>query len=212
MARDYQKEAMQESDSRASSFRWVQARVEAIRKVVTAHDILRRNGISLHHTGDREEQFPCPFHGVDRHPSARVYPETSKGPSHVWCFVCHENWDSIALWKKFSGADNNVRFTRVLAEMEQAYGISPPERPPTPSEMEDYVDPETVQIEMTFDVVERRLKDMKASFDLKSHLSLGSILDRVRYQFENATLSPAKTREVLQQMLDKIAVKVAQAR
>lgn len=206
MPRDYQGEAFQEHEAREASRRWIQARVEAIRKSVSAHDILRRNGIKLRYNEDREEQFSCPFHGVDTHPSARVYPETVRGPSHVWCFVCHQNWDAIALWKKFGGGES--KFTRVLAEIERAFGITPPERPPTPAEMADYVDPEVVQTEMMFDVCERRLRSAKVSFDMKGHLTVGSILDRVRYQFEHGKVSVEKTKTILQQVLDKIGAKV----
>lgn len=206
--RDYKGEAFQESEAREAGRRWVQARVDAIRKTVTAHDVLRRNGIQLRYSEDREEQFSCPFHGIDRHPSARVYPETVKGPSHVWCFTCHENWDAIALWKKFGGGES--KFTRVLAEIERAYGLIPPERPPTAAEMADHVDPEVIQVETKFAVAEDRLRLSRLAFELKAHLTLGSILDRLRYQFEHGAISTEKALGVLQQVLDKIAAKESQ--
>ncbi len=204
--RDYKGEAFQESEAREASRRWIQARVEAIRKTVSAHDVLRRNGIKLRYSEDREEQFACPFHGIDRHPSARVYPETVRGPSHVWCFVCHENWDAIALWKKFGGGES--KFTRVLAEIERAYGLIPPERPPPAAEMADHVAPEVIQVELMFDVCERRLRTERSAFDLKGHLTIGSVLDRVLYQFQNGAISAEKTKAILQQVLDKIGAKV----
>jgi hypothetical protein len=206
MARDYKREAIAENEAQSAGFRWIQARVDAIRKNVSAHDVLRRNGIKLHYNIDREEQFACPFHGVDRHPSARVYPETVKGPSHVWCFVCRENWDSIALWKKFSGGE--VKFTRTLTEIERTFGILPPERPPTAEEMVDYVDPEILAIDDMFDTCESRLRHSRKEMDMKSHLILGSILDRVRYQFENGALPSAKVKALLQQVLEKIGSKI----
>lgn len=205
MPRDYQGEAFQEHEAREAGKRWVAARVEAIRKNVSAHDILRRNGIKLRYGEDREEQFSCPFHGIDRHPSARVYPETVKGPSHVWCFTCHENWDAIALWKKFSNSE--AKFTRVLAEIERAFGITPPERPPTAAEMADYEDPEAIKMEELFATCELRLRRSRGAFDMKAHLTVGSILDRLRYQFERGLLSNDKVKTVLQQVLDKIGAR-----
>ena len=202
MPKDFGREAIQESEAREASRRWVQARIEAIRKNVSAHDVLRRNGITLRYSEDREEQFSCPFHGIDKMPSARVYPETVRGPSHVWCFVCHENWDSIKLWQKFGGGE--TKFTRVLAEMERAFGITPPERPPTPAEMADYVDPEVTEVEMLFAVCERHLRHSKAAFEPKAHFTVGSILDRLRYQFDNGAISVEKAKGVIQQVLDKI--------
>ena len=208
--RDYKNEAFQESEARSSTLRWMQSRVDTLRKSVTAHDVLRMNGVTLSHSGDREEQFPCPFHGVDRHPSARVYPESVTGPSHVWCFVCRKNWDAIGLWKQFLGGSGDMKFSRVLFEMERAFSITPPERPPSPEEMEDFEDPEVVRVGMTFDLCEDRLKREKQSFDMKSHLMLGAVLDRVRYQFENGQLAVEKTKEVLQKVLDKIGARVRQ--
>jgi hypothetical protein len=200
--RNYLGEATQESAARDASHRWIQARIENIRKGVSAHDVLRRNGIKLRYSVDREEQFACPFHGTDRHPSARVYPETVKGPSHVWCFTCHENWDVIRLWSKFSGGES--KFTRVLAEIERAFGITPPERPPSASEMADYVDPETVQVQMMFGVCEMRLKGAKESFEMVAHLKIGSILDKLQYQFEHGRIAAEKAQEILKQVLEKI--------
>lgn len=210
MARDYKGEAFEENEAREANLRWIQARVESLRKGVSAHDILRRNGIVLRYSTDREEQFACPFHGVDRHPSARVYPETVKGPSHVWCFTCHENWDAIALWKKFTGSD--AKFTRTLTEMERAFGIIPPVRPPTAAEMADYVDPDVTRIEMMFASCEMNLRSYRAAFDMKAHLTLGSILDRLRYQFEHGVQTIEKTKEILQQITDKITAREQQRR
>ncbi len=204
MPRDYQGEAFEEHEAREAGLRWVRARVEAIRKNVSAHDILRRNGVQLRYAGDREEQFACPFHGVDRHPSARVYPETVKGPSHVWCFTCHENWDAIRLWGKFTGGEQ--KFTRLLTEIERAFGITPPERPPTAAEMADYVDPEAIRIDLMFSTCEASLRSYRAAFALerKAHLTIGSILDRARYQYEHGLLSAEKVQSILSQVLDKI--------
>ncbi len=210
MATDYKREILTENASRDANLRWIQARVQAIHKNVSAHDILRRNGIQLRYSGDREEQFPCPFHGVDRHPSARVYPETVKGPSHVWCFTCHENWDVFKLWSKFTGGDS--KFSRVVTEIERAFGITAPERPPTAAEMADYVDPEVIEIESIFAICESRLRASKDAFDMKAHLTVGSILDRLLYQFEHGVQSHEKTKEVLNQVLQKIAARERQAK
>jgi hypothetical protein len=178
--RDHKQDLLLESQASDAAKRWIQARAEAVRKRVSAHDVLRRNGIQLRYSEDREEQFACPFHGVDRHPSARVYPETVKGPSHVWCFTCHENWDVFKLWGKFSGADNDVRFTRILAEIEKAYGLLPPERPPTAAEMSDHEDPEILRTEMMFALCEDSLRRSRDAFDRKGHLTLGSVLVSIR--------------------------------
>lgn len=204
-ARDFYKEAQLESEARSGNLRWIQARVETIHKTVTAHNVLRRNGIQLRYSEDREEQFSCPFHGIDTHPSARVYPASVNGPSHVWCFVCHQNWDAIALWKKFSGTE---KFTRVLSEIERAYGIIPPERPPTVDELLNEADPEELECLQLFETCEFRLTHAKKYFDRQAHLTVGSVLDLVRYQFEQRRLSSPKTKAILRQILTKIGEKI----
>ncbi len=204
MARDFGREARDQVERQEASRLWVRARTDAVLKFVTAHDVLRRNGIKLKQSGaDREEQFSCPFHGRDNTPSARVYPETVRGPSHVWCFVCHTRWDVIGLWKKFSGAD--PKFTRVLAEIERAFGIIPPEAPPIDYDVGE--DPEIAEIILLFDVCERRLLSAKRAFDMKAYLTIGSVLDRLRNQFEEQTATYNTLKDTLQKVLDKIGEK-----
>jgi len=194
-------EEARERESREALYRWIQVRAENIRMGVTAYDVLRRNGIQLRFSTDREEQFACPFHGVDRHPSARIYPETVKGASHVWCFVCQEHWDCIGLWKKFSGAE---KFTRVLAEMERAFNIAPPDRPPSPADMAEHEDPEAIEVEQLMAFCEVQLARTKRYFEMKAHLTLGSVLDRVRYQFERGQIQSSKVKDVLTQIMLKM--------
>jgi hypothetical protein len=74
--------------------------------------------------------------------------------------------------------------------------------------MADYVDPEVEEIKELFEVCEKRLTKARESFDMKSHLTIGSVLDRSRYQFETGALSVGKVRAILQQVLDKIGTKV----
>jgi hypothetical protein len=203
MAKDFTKETLQESAQRDAAHRWIQARVEAIRKAVTVQDVLGRHGVILRGHGDREEQISCPFHGRDNKPSCRVYPETPRGPSHAWCFVCQERWDAINLWKKFTG---ETKFTRVLGEIERAYGLLPPERPP--EEVDDSLDPEIVELDMLFDVCERRLRAARDAFDMRGYLTLGSILDRLAHAVDSGSTKPSVAKPVLQRVLDKIGAKV----
>jgi hypothetical protein len=116
----------------------------------------------------------------------------------------------IGLWQKFSGG-GETKFTRTLAEIERAYGIIPPDRPPAQEEMADYVHPETAEVERMFDTCEHRLTLDRDAFDPKAHLALGVVLDRLRYQFENGVLSHAKVREVLGQVLTKIGTRLRPA-
>jgi hypothetical protein len=183
--------------------RWISARIEQIHSNITAHDVLRRNGVNLKQgASDREEQFPCPFHGHDNKPSARVYSSSNRGPSHVWCFTCHERWDAIALWKKFSGTES--KFTYLLTQIERDFGLPTPEAPPMEDEPDDA---EAVELELLFGVCERRLKAAKSAFDMKAFLTVGSVLDRLFSGVENGTVNYETAKAALRRVLDKIGEK-----
>ncbi len=183
--------------------RWMKARIDTIHQRVTAHDILQRHGISLRYT-DREEQFSCPFHGTDTKPSARVYVESSRSPSHVWCFVCQERWDCIALWKKFEGFEGT--FGRLLRGIERDFGITPPEGPP-PEEAEAEEDLALAELQHLCGICERRLRSAKPLFDMKSYLVLGTILDRLYTRVDERIMTPEKAKETTRLILDKIGAK-----
>ena len=207
MARDFFGESKREFEQQDAQKRWFQVRAETVRRHVTAHDILRRNGINLkQNSSDREEQFACPFHGRDKKPSARVYPDTVRGPSHVWCFVCQERWDVFALWKKFG--DSSAKFGRILVELERAYGIIPPERPPAAHEMEDEEDPELIEVDRLLLLCESRLRDAREAFEMRGYLIMGHLLDQLYYEVEEGLRKPPQAKIQLQALLDKIGVKI----
>lgn len=207
--RDFESEARKESEQSDAIKLWVQERVRALRERVTAHDVLRRFGVKLRHSGDRTEQFSCPFHGKDNRPSARVYPESPKGPSHVWCFVCQKNWDCINLWKQFSGHDG--RFTALLREIEKAYGILPPEAPNLTRtvEMERQTEAKAAYDEVIelFSVCDRRLRHAKASFEMRAFLTIGSLLDQTYFAFSNGTVDAKEATRRIRKLLDKVGEK-----
>jgi hypothetical protein len=208
----YLKAAERDDAIRQLRIAWYQERVANIHSRVTAYDILRSNGIKLKQTSDnRPEQIACPFHGADEHPSARVHPEEGGKSSHVYCFVCKEKpWDVIALWKKFSGEDKS--FSRILTEIEKAYGLEPP---PQPNSLKDILPPKVdharEQFDKLLDVAERRLLDAKETFreldDLKGYLTLGQILDKVLFQVDKAKTTSEKGSELVQKVLEKIRQK-----
>ncbi len=204
----FEEETRRELFQQTEAQRWIEFRKETIISRVSAHDVLRRNGVRLKQGGDdREEQFSCPFHGKDHKPSARVYPETVRGPSHVWCFVCQKRWDVIGLWRKYSGED--TRFTQILSEIERTFGIIPPDRPPRDTGPIDEADDEALlSVYQRFEACEKRLKQEQVAFDMKTHLMLGSILDQLYYQVEERKVSTEKATEVLQKVIDKIGEKV----
>jgi hypothetical protein len=208
MASRHEKEAAKQDYAERARLAWMRIRVESIHTRVTAYDVLRSNGVDLRQTSDaQEEQFSCPFHGEDNRPSARVYPESNRGPSHTWCFFCQERSDAIDLWRKFNGGEDKS-FGQILSEIEKAYGLTTPELP----EDAIYDEPKGPDLfeefERLVDVCERRLQEAEPAYratdDLVGYLQVGSVLDKLRYRVEQKTVAPGRGLEILKQVLAKV--------
>jgi hypothetical protein len=201
---NYKDDAQREHDQSKIFRDWIQTRIETVHQRVSASDVLSRYGVKLRYSGGRAEQMFCPFHGNKRTPAARYHPRDTRKPDHVWCFVCNEQWDCINLYKKFENLTSE-KFSQVLRGLERAYGITPPE---TPSVHEDEPDDlERADVDMAFAVAEARLKGARKAFDMNAYLTVGSILDRLRWQFENGKVLAPTVRQTLQRVLDKIGAK-----
>jgi hypothetical protein len=200
-----------ELDSYESRFRdWYKLRAANIRSHVSAADVLSRNGVTLRRHGSAAEQISCPFHGTDSHPSAKYFPEEGDSQSHVWCFVCHENWDAIGLWKKFTGTE---RFTDILRQIERDFGLTVPDPPLTRGEDERRVeDPLAVEVERLLDSCERLLREHRDSFELTRHLKLGSILDLTRHHLERGRIDMQTGKQRLSQIANRILSEASRAK
>lgn len=210
---DIKKQVESESIIERARREWVKSRILQIHRNVSAYEVLQRRGVGLLTTAEREEQFSCPFHGADRKPSARIYPESARGPSHVWCYVCQERWDAISLWRKFNGDATEVPFTRTITEMEQAYGLQKPEMPKELWNVsEDGPDDRhLLAFDALFDVCENRLRLAKGAYqklgDMVGYLSASSVLDKIQYRVEARQVDPERGMTILHQLLSKIGEK-----
>lgn len=212
---DNYKKVASESAVEQARREWVKNRIGQIHRNVSAFDVLSRRGVTLSTTGGREEQFSCPFHGQDKKPSARIYPESARSPSHAWCFVCQERWDAIALWRKFNGDSEEVPFSRTLSEIEQAYGLP---KLDMPKELRGIGEdgPADDRLFIAFDnlvdVCENRLRLAKSAYqkldDLVGYLSASSVLDKIRHRVDRYQVDPEKGMTILRQLLTKIGEKV----
>jgi len=193
--------------SRELWLQWNKSRVEEIHRRVTVYDVLQRNGVTLR-TQDGEEQISCPFHGQDKNPSARVYPSGDNSHSHVWCFACNEQWDCIALWKKFSGQED-AKFSSILREIEQNFGITPPEMPTSLAKgtSSTYNENAKVEYERLLMACENRLRTCKKAFDMMGFMKVGITLDRLMHSVISKDLTYEQAKGVLRQVLDKIQEK-----
>jgi hypothetical protein len=214
MASKYEEEAQQEELGRKLLREWIQQRIGKIHERVTLHDVLRRNGVELEYE-DRPTQFACPFHGKDNRPSARAYPESGTGPSHAWCFVCQERWDAISVWKKFNGGTDK-KFTRILTEIEQAFGLDQPAFPDgLQSVSQEAVDAQAAEDDLEpfnklASICERRLLEAKPVYatDMRGYLMAASLLERVTTRVLDRRMGQPEGEQRLRALLDSIGKRV----
>lgn len=160
---------------------WLEARIERVRREITAFDVLATHGIDLPR-GDREQQIPCPFHG-DTKPSCRVFSDDSQQTSHAWCYVCNERWDSIKLYRKFHPELEGERFVQVLARMERDYRL-----PPLPDDAKPRPRKEATAFDRLLPVLETRIRYFAEDLpetEAKEVFSISDDLDRAIWVAEH---------------------------
>lgn len=91
--------------------------LEAVKDAIKARaklgEVLRNKKLISY--GMEEEQFSCPFHGVDRKPSARYYKLTDS----AHCFTCHESWDIFSYTMK----DEVMSFREAVNSLIKRYHV-----------------------------------------------------------------------------------------
>lgn len=198
------RDALRANERKGEFSEWWAQRTATVKESVSAHDMLRHFGVTLKQGGSaHEEQFSCPFHGKDKKPSCRVYPDGGRSASHVWCFTCQKNWDVFGLWREFMGHGEDVKFSRIVFEIEKAFGIIAPDAPEPdfkdrgPSEAE-------IDAEKLLWVCENRLREAKPKYDLEKFARTGQLIDRLWFRFENRTIEAEELLKILRQVIDKI--------
>jgi hypothetical protein len=209
--REELRDALRKSEQNDAYKEWVRERTETLKSNVTAHDVLRHFGVTLKYAGSsNEEQISCPFHGQDKDPSARVYPESARSPSRVWCFVCQERWDIFALYKRFANQDD-AKFTQILLGLEKSFGIITPEGPSYDRQEKSGPSEEEHELMDLLAVCERRLRQAKPSFEMMGFFRVSKVLDHLHYDVENRKIDISEARKRAQLILDKIGEKIRRA-
>jgi len=206
--------SVREKEKNETFSRWNKQRLDTLRAAVSAHDVLRHFGVSLKSgTSTSEEQISCPFHGDDKKPSARVYPEGGSSPSGVYCWTCQKRWDIVSLWKNFHG-DETMKFGVALRGLEKAFGIVAPDAPEY-DYIEDGVDEakeeKLDEVYQLLHVCENRLKEGKPCFDMRGFLTIGKLLDSLYHALERELITPEDAEKRARLILDKIGEKIRSA-
>jgi len=77
--------------------------LEEIKEHVSMFDVLSMYNIHA----DRSSMISCPFHGADRHPSMKIYPDGFK------CFACGESGDVVDFVRKMDQCSFHDAFIRL---------------------------------------------------------------------------------------------------
>jgi len=188
---------------------WYKQRVQAIHQKVSAYDVLRHIGVTLtQSTDDKEEQFSCPFHGLDKKPSARIYPASDDSHSHVWCYVCQQpGWDVIGLWRRH----NDLAFGQALSGLERAFGLP---TSPIPEDLEEASQEDLTELTVfkkRFLACNKHLtrkRDLYVKLDdMVGFLSAGSVLDKTKYRVDKKLWTPARGLRVLDTLFERMRQK-----
>lgn len=78
------------------------ARQSSIREILQSH--------GHHAPTSSRNQIPCPFHGLDKHPSAHIYDD-----KRLNCFTCGKRWDQIGLLRELDPSLDFRGAVRILA-------------------------------------------------------------------------------------------------
>ena len=82
---------------------------EEIKRTTSMEEVLRRYGIRT-----VRNMCSCPFHGKDKHPSMKVYPDGYR------CFTCGEYGDIFSFVMKYEGCDFKEAFKILGGEYEHS--------------------------------------------------------------------------------------------
>ena len=92
----------------------LQERIKNIKEHVSLRKVLDYFNIQVLGQGE-VEQLSCPFHGKDKHASARIYSTNT-----MYCFTCKKYWDVISLTQELL----KLTFVKTLEYLEKTFNVS----------------------------------------------------------------------------------------
>jgi len=134
-------------------------------------------------------QIPCPFHGPDNKPSARYYPDDGSG--HVYCFVCRENWDSIALYSRF----NSISYGQATVQLANRFGIDLDIKGEEEEKKQSPID----KIKKKLKAVDKKIYRVRDKCSLIEYTKICMIYDHIFFDVKRSVISSA-TDEALERL------------
>jgi len=180
-------------------------RAERIRGEVSISQVLYDYGYRIDPGNTGQQQFSCDLHGtgIDRKPSARVYPE-----SNTWhCWGCGKTRDAIETVKE----KEKISFLEACKILEKRSGLPDIDWGADPSYEES--SPETsfsLSPSFTFEDHQKRcqkvldLETEDKDLPMKVILSLWSAFDQISYGVELKEISIGKGKELLEKIRNKV--------
>lgn len=169
----------------------VELRAESLRRQLSIFDVMEKLSIEFLHRGTH--QVPCPFHGEDRKPSARIYADTNK----IYCFTCARGWDVLGTVqaKRECSFSDAVSWLEVEFKIEYAGdGLASLVQ----SKLDHVPRP---QLEQFYLMVEDRLIAARDILDLDKYCKYLTALDLVSYRLTQNTLSYEDAVQHLKKLL-----------
>ena len=118
-----------------------------------------------------QAQLHCPFHGVDRKPSARYY----KATQSMFCWKCHKSWNVIS----FIMEKENFGFGEALRYITSRYGVDIsliPDEPEIKTERKT-----TSETSVKLIAIESTLRSLRGGLEFEKYRALCAALTMARY-------------------------------
>lgn len=150
-------------------------RISNVNKAYSAFTALQEVGITISNPSNDESIF-CPFHDNKNTTAARYYGSDQTVTPHVYCFVCKQRWESVAIFAK----SKRIKFIEALQKLEKRFGIIPRAYKEQDNNIESH-DKKFGQRSSQWDDVERSIKIMESKL-IRHRTQLG-FLNYTRYNY-----------------------------
>lgn len=74
-------------------------------------------------TREKPCQIRCPFHGEDKHPSARAFPDSNS----FHCFYCSKSWNPVTFWAEINNwftKNDKLDIGRAIEDLERRFNLA----------------------------------------------------------------------------------------
>lgn len=149
--------------------------INEIKSRVPILDLISLFEINVRSSFGNERQCSCPFHGEDKHPSARIYVKTNS----MYCFTCKKSYDVIDIIREFK----KLSFDEVIEFIKINWTEKKENRNKQIQKQNQF----SLKNHSFYDILNltnNRLEDIKDKIPFEKYLIACNYIDRISFNFE----------------------------